>query len=94
MRLLQVLYFKTLPEAVPKIITVSMGSLGYLCNFKVQELLRVLDSTVLSNGPVLAAAKTKIDYRFRLSFSLEDFETKIPVNSKRIFVDSKGSREV
>ena len=38
LRLLRILFFRFLPSSLPKIITVSMGSLGYLCNFKVKDL--------------------------------------------------------
>ena len=49
LRLLRILFFRFLPVALPKIITVSMGSLGYLCNFKIRDFVSILDSTVLAN---------------------------------------------
>ena len=49
LRLLRILFFKFLPPTLPKIVTFSMGSLGYLCNFEIAELNKVLDATVLSN---------------------------------------------
>ena len=33
LRLLRILFFRFLPPTLPKIVTFSMGSLGYLCNF-------------------------------------------------------------
>ena len=33
LRLLRILFFRFLPPTLPKIVTLSMGSLGYLCNF-------------------------------------------------------------
>ena len=33
LRLLRILFFRFLPSSLPKILTFSMGSLGYLCNF-------------------------------------------------------------
>ena len=47
LRLLRILFFRFLPPSLPKIITVSMGSLGYLCNFKIKDMTEVLNSTVL-----------------------------------------------
>ena len=38
LRMLRIFYFHTRPLSLPKIITVSMGSLCYLGNFKVEEL--------------------------------------------------------
>lgn len=35
LRLLRILFFRFLPESLPKIVTFSMGSLGYLCNFSI-----------------------------------------------------------
>ena len=49
LRLLRILFFRFLPSSLPKIITVSMGSLGHLCNFKVKDLMKILNSTVLAN---------------------------------------------
>jgi NAD kinase len=49
LRLLRILFFHFLPMTLPKIATFSMGSLGYLCNFKIKDLTRVLNATVLAN---------------------------------------------
>ena len=51
LRLLRILFFHFLPSSLPKIITVSMGSLGYLCNFKIREVKDVLNATVLAAEP-------------------------------------------
>jgi NAD kinase len=37
LRLLRVLFYKCFPPTLPKIITFSMGSLNYLCNFDIKE---------------------------------------------------------
>ena len=50
LRLLRILFFRFLPSSLPKIITVSMGSLGYLCNFKIRDLISVLDATVFAES--------------------------------------------
>ena len=52
LRLLRILFLRFLPETLPKIITVSMGSLGYLCNFKVKDLEKVINKTVLATKQV------------------------------------------
>ena len=52
LRLLRILFLRFLPETLPKIITVSMGSLGYLCNFKVKDLEKVINRTVLATKQV------------------------------------------
>jgi NAD kinase len=49
LRLLRILFFRFLPSSLPKIITVSMGSLGYLCNFKIRDMVEVVNATVLAN---------------------------------------------
>ena len=49
LRLLRILFFRFLPSSLPKIITVSMGSLGYLCNFKITNMLDIINATVLAN---------------------------------------------
>mmetsp|Transcript_32202 Transcript_32202/g.42652 ORF Transcript_32202/g.42652 Transcript_32202/m.42652 type:complete len:198 (+) Transcript_32202:178-771(+) len=49
LRLLRVLFFRFLPSSLPKIITVSMGSLGHLCNFKINDMINVLNATVLAS---------------------------------------------
>ena len=71
-----------------------MGSLGYLCNFEISELTKVLDVTTLSNNYQQTELKTKIDYRSRLSCSIEDFESKSPVRWKRTYLDSTDETEV
>lgn len=43
LRLLRILFFRFQPTSLPKLVTVSMGSLGYLCNFKVKDLSQVLN---------------------------------------------------
>lgn len=50
LRLLRILFFRFLPPTLPKIVTLSMGSLGYLCNFQISELNSILDVTTLSNS--------------------------------------------
>ena len=94
LRLLRILFFRFLPPTLPKIVTFSMGSLGYLCNFQVTELLDVLNSTVLAPSSKIIQDKIKIDYRSRLSCSLEDQVTGTPISFKRVFVDSQGGKEV
>ena len=49
LRLLRVLFFRFLPSSLPKIITVSMGSLAHLCNFKINDMINVLNATVLAS---------------------------------------------
>ena len=49
LRLLRILFFRFLPPSLPKIVTVSMGSLGYLCNFKINDMVQVLNTTVLAS---------------------------------------------
>ena len=65
LRLLRILFFRFLPSSLPKIITVSMGSLGHLCNFKIKDMIGVLNSTVLANEASILQ-KVKISYRTRL----------------------------
>jgi len=88
LRLLRILFFRFLPPTLPKIVTFSMGSLGYLCNFQISELKDVLDITALSNDNNLKEEKIKIDYRSRLSCCIEDSEGEAPMTWKRTFVDS------
>ena len=94
LRLLRILFFNFLPTELPKVVTFSMGSLGYLCNFKIQEMTQVLDYTILAPTMESFQEKFQIDSRSRLSCSLEDFDTGTPVQFKRIFVDSEGGKEV
>ena len=70
LRLLRILFFRFLPSSLPKIVTVSMGSLGYLCNFKIRDMLDVLDATLFNSA--LNQRQIKISYRTRLSCSMED----------------------
>ena len=94
LRLLRILFFRFLPASIPKIVTFSMGSLGYLCNFKIREITEVLDYTILSSPQQKFSDKFQINYRSRLSCALEDHETGAPILFKRIFVDSSGGKEV
>ena len=66
LRLLRILFFRFLPPSLPKIITVSMGSLGYLCNFKIKDMVDVINSTVLASERE-EYKKIQISYRSRLS---------------------------
>lgn len=56
---------------MPKIVTISMGSLCYLANFKVSEIKELLESTVLYS-PNDNVPPIKVDYRFRLTCNLQD----------------------
>lgn len=69
LRLLRIFYFHTRPLILPKIVTVSMGSLCYLGNFQVTEVRKLLDATVLYKRSDLASP-VKVDYRFRLTCNL------------------------
>lgn len=53
LRLLRILFFRFLPSSLPKIVTFSMGSLGYLCNFKIKEFMKVLNATVLMSNDAI-----------------------------------------
>jgi NAD kinase len=71
LRLLRIFYFHTRPLILPKIVTISMGSLCYLANFKVSETQELLEATVLfkhGENPT----PVKVDYRFRLTCGLQD----------------------
>ena len=94
LRLLRILFFRFLPPTLPKIVTLSMGSLGYLCNFEISELNSILDNTALANSQRPVDSKIKIDYRARLSCQLEDLETALPVTGNRTFYVSQGGKEV
>ena len=50
LRLLRILFFRFLPSSLPKIITISMGSLGYLCNFKIRDMIEIVNATVLASS--------------------------------------------
>ena len=93
MRLLRILFFRFLPSSLPKIVTVSMGSLGYLCNFKIRDMISVLDAT-LFNQSSLNERQIKISYRTRLSCSIEDLSESSNLLHKRMFVDSEGGKSV
>ena len=97
LRLLRILFFRFLPSSLPKIITVSMGSLGYLCNFKIKEMMTIVNATVLAKQNLLKNAtptkQIKISYRSRLSCSIEDSVQSTPLH-KRMFVDSEGGKSV
>lgn len=93
MRLLRVLYFRCLPPTLPKIITISLGSLSYLCNFGPNEIKDILEATALAKSPEHVRSLTKVDYRGRLACSLEDYEKQMPIPWKRMFTDSNGDKE-
>ena len=92
LRLLRILFLRFLPATLPKIITVSMGSLGYLCNFKIKDLEAVLNATVLACEAHMQK-QISISYRSRLACSIEDSDSNRPV-LKRMFVDSEGGKSV
>ena len=57
LRLLRVLFFKCWPPTLPKIVTFSMGSLNYLCQFEINEYKEILNATALSKSYEDMAAK-------------------------------------
>lgn len=63
LRLLRILYTRCLPPCLPKIVTFSMGSMSYLCNFDMSEYKKILDATALSRPDMRSV---QIDYRTRL----------------------------
>lgn len=69
LRLLRIFYFHARPLILPKIVTVSMGSLCYLANFQASEIKQLLDATVLFPRLELVSPVT-VDYRFRLTCNL------------------------
>lgn len=69
LRLLRIFYFHTRPLILPKIVTISMGSLCYLSNFNVSEINDMLDATVLYQWKD-ELTPVKVDYRFRLTCNL------------------------
>lgn len=75
LRLLRIFYFHTRPLILPKIVTISMGSLCYLANFKVTEIRELLDATVLHKQKE-EMTSVKVDYRFRLTCNLQDVDGK------------------
>lgn len=95
LRLLRILFFRFEPSSLPKIVTVSMGSLGYLCNFKINDMVNVLNATVLATESE-AKQKIKISYRTRLSCSIEDSSASPNTSllSKRMFIDSEGGKSI
>lgn len=92
LRLLRIFYFHTRPLILPKIVTISMGSLCYLGNFKVQEIKDVIEATVFRKED-LSLSPVKVDYRFRLTCSMQDI-TGNPVKTKRMFLNNDGEQEV
>ena len=82
-----------MPPTLPKIVTFSMGSLGYLCNFQISEMRQILDVTAMADEQTPSSDKIKIEYRSRLSCFIED-ETRSPTTWSRTFVDSQGEQEV
>lgn len=73
---MRVLFFKCIPPTLPKIVTFSMGSLNYLCNFGIAEYKEILNATALAEKPELVSEKISVDYRARLSCTLENMVTK------------------
>jgi NAD kinase len=92
LRLLRIFYFHTRPLILPKIVTISMGSLCYLANFKVTEIKDVLEATVLHRQKE-ELSPVKVDYRFRLTCNVQDVQGR-PVSQKRIFLNNDGEQEV
>lgn len=91
LRLLRIFYFHTRPLILPKIVTISMGSLNYLGNFAVKELSDVLEATILKTD--LQPSRVKVDYRFRLTCTMQDLSGN-PVQTKRMFLNNDGEQEV
>jgi len=93
LRLLRILFMRCLPPVLPQIVTFSMGSMSYLCYFDMSEYAKILDHTILA--PIKSVeAMIKVDYRARLQCKLENIENQQPVNWKRLFINSEGSKEV
>ena len=88
LRLLRILFFHFVPSSLPKIITVSMGSLCYLCDFKIKDLTKVLNGTIFANESL--RKMFKISYRTRLSCSIEDSVMNTPLN-KQMFIDGEAT---
>ena len=103
LRMIRIMFMKCLPPTLPKIVTFSMGSLSYLCNFDMPEYKQVLDSTCLFDSARKDTIEPiKLDYRSRLEISLEhlsndnnngngNLSSRIPVNRK--FINSEGENE-
>lgn len=70
-----------------------MGSLNYLCNFGIAEYKEILNATALAEKPELVSEKISVDYRARLSCTLENMVTKQIVPQKRMMVNSDGATE-
>jgi NAD kinase len=66
LRLLRILFMRCLPSVLPKIVTFSMGSLSYLCNFNISEYQKILDCTALLPTRNQISNLIKVDYRSRL----------------------------
>lgn len=92
LRMLRIFYFHTRPLSLPKIVTVSMGSLCYLANFKVEELAKLVDATV-HYKPTDQPSPVKVDYRFRLTCNMQDINGR-GVTQKKIFLNNDGEQEV
>ena len=69
-----------------------MGSLGYLCDFKIRDLSKVLNGTVFASNEKLQKL-FKITYRTRLASTIEDAIMDTPLH-KRMFVDGEGTKSV
>jgi NAD kinase len=79
---------------LPKIVTVSMGSLNYLSNFSIQECTRILDATALNHDQSAISHNLKIDYRTRLQCMIGIKEQSGMTLSNRNFVNSDGTQEI
>ena len=66
-----------------------MGSLNYLCNFEAEEYQEVIKATVLSKGLPEMSSKVQLDYRSRLSCTLED-QHSVPISGVREFFGASG----
>lgn len=74
LRLLRILFIRQASPNLPKIVTVAMGSLGYLCNFKAREMPQLIDDTILAETQQEYYDKFETQYRFRLTFSIESID--------------------
>lgn len=66
LRLLRILFTRCQPAMLPKIITLSMGSINYLSNFQISAYKKILEATVLNLDQARISDALKIDYRSRL----------------------------
>jgi NAD kinase len=62
LRLLRILFMMQ-KQGMPRIISMSMGSKNYLCNFNVLESRLILESTALNYDQSAISDKLQIDYR-------------------------------